>query len=141
MSADTATAVHRFRVVRDEEDPRVWLAEWVEDDRVHTFARSLAELEGLARDALALWLHADSGEVDVEMDVELSTSVSRELTKFRRQRDALKAQQASVLDRQRSLAVRLVEREGMTYRDAARFLGISHQRVAQLVKQSGGRDR
>lgn len=62
--------------------------------------------------------------------------MSHELTRFRRQRDELEAQQASVLDRQRSLAVRLVEDQGMTYRDAARVLGISHQRVAQLVKQS-----
>lgn len=136
MSPDTATAVHRFRVTRDEDDPRVWLAEWVEDDRVHTFARSLAELEDLARDALALWLHTDADDVRVELDVDLPASVARELTQFRRQRDELEAQQASVLDRQRSLAVRLVEDQGMTYRDAARFLGISHQRIAQLVKQS-----
>ena len=62
--------------------------------------------------------------------------MSHELARFRRQRDELAAQQASVLDRQRSLAVRLVEDQDMTYRDAARVLGISHQRVAQLVKQS-----
>ena len=136
MSTDTATEVHRFRVTRDEEDPRVWLAEWAEDDRVHTFARSLAELEDLARDALALWLHTDADAVLIELDVALPDSVSHELTRFRRQRDELEAQQASVLDRQRSLAVRLVEDHGMTYRDAARVLGISHQRVAQLVKQS-----
>jgi predicted RNase H-like HicB family nuclease len=136
MSTDTTTAVHRFHVTRDEEDPRVWLAEWVDDDRVHTFARSLAELEDLARDALALWLHTDVDAVQVELDVDLPKSVSRELAQFRRQRDELEAQQSSVLDRQRSLAVRLVEDQGMTYRDAARFLGISHQRVAQLVKQS-----
>ena len=71
MSTDTTTVVHRFRVTRDEEDPRVWLAEWVDDDRVHTFARSLAELEDLARDALALWLHADADAVQVEFDVDL----------------------------------------------------------------------
>ncbi|MDP9021467.1 MAG: helix-turn-helix domain-containing protein [Actinomycetota bacterium] len=136
MSADTATAVHRFRVTRDDDDPRVWLAEWAEDDRVHTFARSLAELEDLARDALALWLHTDADDVQVELDVDLPKSLAREVTLLRRQRDELEAQQASVLDRQRSLAVRLVEDEGMTYRDAARFLGISHQRVAQLVKHS-----
>ena len=136
MSTDTTTVVHRFRVTRDEEDPRVWLAEWVDDDRVHTFARSLAELEDLARDALALWLHVDADAVQVEFDVDLPSAVSRELAQFRRQRDELAVQQASVLDRQRSLAVRLVEGQGMTYRDAARFLGISHQRVAQLVKQS-----
>lgn len=136
MSADTATAVHRFRVARDEDDPRVWLAAWVENDRVHTFARSLAELERLARDALALWLHTDADHVQVELDVDLPTSLSRELNQLRRQRDELEAQQASVLDHQRSLAVRLVEDQGMTYRDAARLLGISHQRVAQLVRQS-----
>lgn len=136
MSADAATAVHRFRVTRDEEDPRVWLAEWAENDRVHTYARSLADLEDLARDALALWLHCEADAVAIELDVALPESVSHELTRFRRQRDELEAQQASVLDRQRALAVRLVEDHDMTYRDAARVLGISHQRVAQLVKPS-----
>lgn len=139
MSADTADAVaaaHRFRVARDEEDPRVWLAEWVDDDRVHTFARSLAELEDLARDALALWLHVDPEDVEVELDVDLPGGLADELADLRRQRDELEAKQASVLDRQRTLATRLVEDEGMTYRDAARFLGISHQRVAQLLKRS-----
>ena len=135
MSTDTTTAVHRFRVTRDEEDPRVWLAEWVDDDRVHTFARSLAELEDLGG-TLSPSGCTRADAVQVELDVDLPTSVSRELAQFRRQRDELEAQQTSVLDRQRSLAVRLVEDQGMTYRDAARFLGISHQRVAQLVKQS-----
>jgi len=136
MSADTTTAVHRFRVTRDEDDPRVWLAEWVQDERVHTFARSLAALQELASDALALWLHTDTDDVQVELDIDLPGSLSRQLAQLCRQRGELEAQQASVLDRQRSLAVRLVEDEGMTYRDAARFLGISHQRIAQLVKQS-----
>ncbi len=133
---DTVTEAHRFRVQRDEDDPRVWLAEWIADDRVHTFGRPLAELEGLARDALALWLHADPTELRVELDVDLPTSLSRELTELHQQRDELEVRQASVLERQRSLAVRLVGDQRMTYRDAARCLGISHQRVAQLVKQS-----
>lgn len=136
MSADTATAVHRFRVVRDEDDARVWLAEWTEDDRVHTFARSLAELEDLARDALALWLHTDADEVEVELDVDIPKGLSQQIAKVRRQREELESRQASVMDQFRTLAVRLVEDEGMTYRDAARFLGVSHQRVAQLVKHS-----
>lgn len=136
MSPDTATAVHRFHVVRDEDDPRVWLATWTEDDRVHTFARSLAELENLARDALALWLHIDPEEVEVELDVAIPKGLSRQLARVRRQREELEIRQASVMDQLRTLAVRLVEDEGMTYRDAARFLGVSHQRVGQLVKQS-----
>lgn len=136
MSTDTTTANHRFRVTRDEDDPRVWLAEWVDDGRVHTFARSLTELETLARDALALWLQGDPDEVEVELEVDLPGRLTDELADLRRQRDALAERQTSVLERQRSLAVRLVEDEGMTYRDAARFLGISHQRVAQLLRQS-----
>jgi|AntRauTorckE6833_2_1112554.scaffolds.fasta_scaffold36620_1 DNA-directed RNA polymerase specialized sigma24 family protein len=137
MSADTATVVHRFRVVRDADDPRVWLAEWVADDRVHTFARSLAKLEDHARDALALWLHTDADDVRVEFDVDLPPSLSRELTELRQERAELGAQQASFLERQRSLAVHLVGDQGLTYRDAARCLGVSHQRVAQLVRQRG----
>lgn len=74
MNTDTASAVHRFRVARDEDDPTVWVAEWVEDGRVHTFARSLAELEDLARDALALWLHTDADRVQVELDVDLPSA-------------------------------------------------------------------
>lgn len=136
MSTDTTTAVHRFLVTRDEADPRVWLAEWVDDDRVHTFARSLTELEDLARDALALWLHREADEVEVELDVDIPKGLSQQLARVRRQREELESRQASVMDQLRTLAVRLVEGEGMTYRDAARFLGVSHQRVTQLLKRS-----
>lgn len=133
MSADPATTANRFLVTRDEEDPQVWLAQWVDDDRVHTFARSLAELEDRARDALALWLHTDADAVKIELDVALPRSVFQDLAQLRRQHD--EPEESLVLDRQRSLAVRLVEEQGMTYRDAARFLGVSHQRVSQLVKK------
>lgn len=47
MNADTATAVHRFRVARDEDDPRVWLAEW---------------------------LHTDADAVQVDLDVDLPSA-------------------------------------------------------------------
>lgn len=70
MNADPTTTAHRFRVVRDQDDPTIWLAEWVEDDRVHTFARSLAELEALARDALALWLRTDADHLQVRLEVD-----------------------------------------------------------------------
>jgi predicted RNase H-like HicB family nuclease len=131
----SATGPHRFRVWRESDDARHWFADWVEDERVHTFGRSLAEVEELARDALALWLHIDSPSVEVDLDVELADHVRAEISELADLRGELDAVQSAVQKRQRDLAHHLVESEGMTYRDAARLLGISHQRVAQLLKQ------
>jgi DNA-directed RNA polymerase specialized sigma24 family protein len=127
---------HRFVVQRDEEDSRYWLAHWTEDDRVHTFARSLNDVAALAQDALALWFHVDAETIEVTLDVELPHDVKADIVELSELRGELDSVQAEVIMRQRELVHRLVEEQGLTYRDAAQLLGISHQRVAQLVKES-----
>jgi predicted RNase H-like HicB family nuclease len=132
MSARKQT-VHTFIVRRDDEQPHTWLATWSEDERVHTFGRSLAEVEEMARDALALWLHEAPAKVPVGLDVRVSPDLSRQVAELADLRRDLTDVQASVADRQLELARQLVRDERLTHRDAARLLGISHQRVAQLV--------
>lgn len=88
-----------------------------------------------ARDALALWLHAEVEQIHVTLDVELTPDLHEEIAELSRLRGELDAVQATVVRRQRELARHLVA-EGVSYRDAARLLGVCHQRIAQLVKET-----
>ena len=106
-----------------------WLVEVDGMPDVHTFGRTLEEAAVNAREAIAVT--ADASESDVELaehfavadvDVEGLTSL----------RDRAQELHEVYLARQRAAALRLAE-AGISRRDSARMLGVSHQRVQQLV--------
>lgn len=102
---------------------------------VHTQVRRIDQAEDMARDAIAGVLNVapDSFEVIVVPEMpDTVRAIVDQATAARSQ--AAKAQDvAGQLTRQ--AARRLVE-EGLTVRDAGVLLGVSHQRIAQLL-QSG----
>lgn len=112
-----------------------WLAEIAEIPQVHTFGRTLAKTQEHIRDALALWLQADDpASLDVVEDftalpdglahvVSEANTTRQEATELSQRAQELTAQAAR----------QLVEDLGMPVRDAARLLGVSHQRIHQLV--------
>ena len=111
-----------------------WLVELDEEPRVHTFARTLAKAEENIRDATALWFENDDVALKhVYQDLPLETS---DIVWAAR---AARAEMASAEDRAlevtRQAAHRLMEVAGLSLRDAAHLLGISHQRLHQLVRE------
>ena len=102
---------------------------------VHTQVRRIDQAEDMARDAIAgvLEVAPDSFEVIVVPEMpDTVRAIVNQATAARSQ--AAQAQDvAGQLTRQ--AARRLVE-EGLTVRDAGVLLGVSHQRIAQLL-QSG----
>lgn len=115
-NSTVATAPHRFVVRRDDEDPRYWLAQWSDDERVHTFARSLAEIEELARDALALWLDGEVEQVHVTLDVELTPDLHDGIVELSRLRGEL-----AMLCRPRSFVASASSRVTWTSRRCQQF--------------------
>ena len=98
---------------------------------VHTFGRTLEEAAVNAREAIAVTVDIAESELeleehfavaDVDVDVEELTSL----------RDRAQELHEIYLSRQRAAALRLAE-AGVSRRDSARVLGVSHQRVQQLV--------
>lgn len=96
----------------------------------HTFGRSLAEAKRHAVEAAALWYDVEPDELDVDWDIRLG-ELAGPLSQAR------KAIAHAEADRERrDAAVRTLTEAGMSYRDIAELLGLSHQRVAQISRAS-----
>ena len=96
---------------------------------VHTFGRNLDEAATNAREAIAVT--ADIPESSVEIDERICVA-DVDVDELARLRDQALEAHEIYLARQRAAALRLTE-AGVSRRDAARLLGVSHQRVQQLV--------
>ncbi len=124
-----------------------WLASVPALRGVHTHARSLASLRRYLKDAIALWLEVDlldAGETDphverdsvnVQLNVKLPARVRRATETARRRRDRARGAEAEAAAATRDAAHALVE-SGLSHRDAAEMLGLSHQRVDQLLRSA-----
>jgi predicted RNase H-like HicB family nuclease len=122
----------RFKVTlrRDPDDDRYWLANVVGEPGAHTFGRSLAEAKRHAVEVVALWFEVEPGEFDVDWDVRLGDLAAP----VKQARAAMAHAEA---DRaRRDAAVRALTDAGVSYRDVAELLGLSHQRVAQIARAS-----
>jgi predicted RNase H-like HicB family nuclease len=124
--------------VRFERDASGW---WIvtipEIQGCRTQGRSIAEGRRRIREALELFLSKSEAERarfidDVRLAAEASRTVQG-VAAVRRRSDALRAR---VQEETRAAVDLLTRKAGLSVRDAAEVLGISHQRVQQLV---GGR--
>ncbi len=106
-----------------------WLVEVDGMPDVYTFGRTLEEAAVNAREAIAVT--ADIKESDVELDEHFAVA-DVDVNELSSLRDRAQELHEIYLSRQRAAALRLAE-AGVSRRDSARMLGVSHQRVQQLV--------
>jgi len=114
-----------------------WLVEIDEIPQVHSFGRTLAKAQANIRDALALWLQVDDpGKLHVR---DLYADLPEELARAVADAGATRSQAAELSDRAQKLTAHaaraLVSDFGMSVRDAAQLLQVSHQRVHQLLHE------
>jgi predicted RNase H-like HicB family nuclease len=113
----------------DAEDD-VWLAHIKGVDGCQTFGRSIRQAEIRIREALAAWLdqEPDSLTITSELPLDIALLASRvSQARTTAERAGTDAQRAT------AEAVRRLTKMGLSRRDAADVLGISHQRVQQLL--------
>ncbi|WP_305789437.1 hypothetical protein [Symbioplanes lichenis] len=97
-----------------------------------TQAKSLAKIEEMARDLIATILDEDEEEFEVRFDYGLPTGAGQLLDDAAGARAWLDA--AQVLWQERAVAAaRALTAEGFSLREVAHLLGLSHQRVDQLL--------
>jgi len=101
---------------------------------VHTQVRRIDLAEEMARDAIAgvLEVARDSFEIVVEPEVPAAVRTLVDKATTARWQAAEAQDAAARLTRD---AARGLVQEGLTVRDAGVLLGVSHQRIAQLVRQ------
>jgi len=123
--------------VRYERDVEGWWVATVPRVRgCHTQGRTLDEARRRIREALALFID-DANTVLLRDDIRLPADVKRMLERVartRRQTDLLQRECALHL---RKAVKQLSRRMGLSVRDQANLLGLSHQRVHQIIQQLG----
>lgn len=115
---------------RDPDDGTAWLANVAGVRGAHTFGRSLSEAKRHAVEAAALWYDVEPDDLDVDWDIKLG-DLAKPLSQARNAIAHAEDDRA-----RRDAAVRALTAAGMSYRDIADLLGLSHQRVAQISRAS-----
>jgi predicted RNase H-like HicB family nuclease len=131
--------VKSYRVVYERDESGWWVASVRGVRGCHTQGRTVDEARRRIREALDLFV-ADTRGITIADDVKLPPAATRAIRAY-----ATSRRRAEEEDRRAALAARRavrVLRAGslrMSARDAARLLGLSHQRVHQLSQDDGSR--
>lgn len=113
-----------------DDDGHTWLVHLEEDERCHTYGRTFRQAQANIREAAALWFNI--GEADIQIADHLPPFYRKPVEKLAKARERLEADQAEVKELTLD-AVRALNSAGLTERDVAKMVGLSHQRVHQLV--------
>ena len=114
-----------------EKDGR-WSVELDEEPRVHTWGKTVEQALARMREAAALWFRTDEGGIELVPRPVLPKATGRTVEQARQAREQARDADRLALEQTRRAAVALAGR-GISMRDAATILGISHQRVHQLL--------
>lgn len=95
-------------------------------------ARKLRDVQHMAEEAAAVWLDVEPEALDVHVSVQLPEAVAREWELARQKAERARADEAEAAALSRSV-VRTLQESGYTQAEAAQMLGLSPQRIHQLV--------
>ena len=115
-----------------QRDGNAWLVEIAEEPRCHSWGRTLSTAHSNIRDALALWLDQPPDSFEIQDNVRLPQELERQLSALRQCKGALERSQQIVTQLAAQTAHALTT-SGLSMRDAGRLMGLSHQRIDQLL--------
>jgi len=128
----------RYHANFELDESGVWIAQIEEIPQVHTFGRTLGKAREYLVDALALWLDLPIDDVKDSIDfhpVKLPAGVQNIVYEATAARAMADAATEAVSELTSAAALALTRDARLSLRDAAELLGVSHQRVQQLVTQ------
>ncbi|WP_018347909.1 hypothetical protein [Longispora albida] len=123
--------------IRAEREGKFWLLRVPELDVV-TQVRRLTDAEEMVRDLIAVWLEVDPGSFGIELDVSLPDDLAcrrERAMRLRAQAEELRSESAEEL---RAVA-QGARAAGLTVRELAIALGVSHQRAQQILSEAPAR--
>ena len=134
MSRKLASKPGHYKVIYERDESGAWLARVPSVRGCHTYGRTLDQARRRIREALSLWVdHADRAELVEE--VRLPRRVRGAINASRARRLEVEQRRAEAHAATVRAARALVDDCHVGLRDAAELLGLSHQRVQQLLRQ------
>jgi predicted RNase H-like HicB family nuclease len=128
---------YTVRIERDESG--AWLARVPAVPGCRTHGRSLRQVKRRIREDLSLRV-ADAHRAELSFEIQLPPDARHLVRTAHSARDAADRTQREARETTRRAAGELTKSFGLSVRDAADLLGLSHQRVQQLL-ESGSRRR
>jgi predicted RNase H-like HicB family nuclease len=128
-----AVSQGRYTVVYERDESGAWNAHVPEVPGCHTYGRSLRQARERIREALGLWVD-DADQAELVPDIRLPRRVQTAVRRARTARARVAHQQQQAADAADEAVHRLAEL-GLGVRDAGEVLGISHQRVQQILSR------
>jgi predicted RNase H-like HicB family nuclease len=123
-----------FDAVFERDESGAWIVRIPDVRGCHSYGRSLEEARRRIREALTLWVD-DAEDAVIDEEIRLPAAARTALNRAMRARERADREHV-VAQRETERTVRtLLDDVGIGMRDAGELLGISHQRVQQLVKR------
>lgn len=130
----------RYRVRYERDDGATWIVTIPAIPGCHSYGRTLEQARERIREAVALWVE-DSDRVTLVDDVRIPPGARQKVRRARTARERAEAQHASAQAALSGAARELTRSLGLSLRDAGEILGVSRQRVQQLLQTSVQRRR
>jgi len=130
-----------YRVVIERDETGAWLARVPSVPGCHTHGRTLEQVRRRIREALELWVD-DARHAELQFEIRLPTAIKKELHRARTTRDRSARAQSEASEAVSRAARDLTQKAGLSLRDAAELLELSHQRVQQVLsaRATGGQE-
>ncbi len=122
-----------YRVVLERDESGSWIARIPDVPGCHTHGRTLVQARRRIREALSLWVD-DADGAQLHEEIRLPRQIRLALQRSSSARQRAERERAEATEAMARAARTLVRELDVGMRDAAELLGVSHQRVQQLVR-------
>ncbi len=123
-----------YKAVFERDESGAWIVRIAEIRGCHTYGRTLDQARRRIREALSLWVD-DAEDAVIEEEIRLPAAARQALQRAKRARARADRERSRAQEETERTARALLDEVGIGMRDAGELLGISHQRVQQLVKR------
>jgi predicted RNase H-like HicB family nuclease len=123
--------MRRYTAIFERDESGAWVARIPAIRGCHTHGRTLDQTRSRLREALGLWIDRPEQAV-IDEQIRLPAGLKVAVQRSRRTRERSERERENAQEQTRLAAEALVD-EGVSLRDAGELLGLSHQRVQQLV--------